>query len=64
MRIRNAMTALGLVATLATAGYATTAAATPTATANSAADTIKMFDNDYGVTRTTASNCRRSRSRR
>jgi lipoprotein-anchoring transpeptidase ErfK/SrfK len=50
MRIRNAMTALGLVATLATAGYATTAAATPTATANSAADTIKTFDDDYGVT--------------
>jgi lipoprotein-anchoring transpeptidase ErfK/SrfK len=50
MRIRNAMTALGLVATLATAGYATTAAATPTATANSASDTIKTFDNDYGVT--------------
>ncbi|MBB3459274.1 lipoprotein-anchoring transpeptidase ErfK/SrfK [Rhizobium sp. BK313] len=50
MRIRNAMTALGLVATLATAGYATTAAATPTASANSAADTIKTFDNDYGVT--------------
>ncbi|MEF0940598.1 L,D-transpeptidase [Rhizobium sp. BR 362] len=50
MRIRNAMTALGLVATLATAGYATTAAATPTATANSASDTVKTFDNDYGVT--------------
>ncbi|MDL2399831.1 L,D-transpeptidase [Rhizobium mayense] len=50
MRIRNAMTALGLVATLATAGYATAAAATPTATANSAADTIKTFDDDYGVT--------------
>ncbi|WFU08948.1 L,D-transpeptidase [Rhizobium sp. CB3090] len=50
MRIRNAMTALGLVATLATAGYATTAAATPTATANSASDTIKTFDSDYGVT--------------
>ena len=50
MRIRNAMTALGLVATLATAGYATTAAATPTRSANAAADTIKTFDNDYGVT--------------
>ena len=50
MRIRNAMTALGLVATLATAGYATTAAATPTSSANAAADTIKTFDNDYGVT--------------
>ncbi|AYG57446.1 L,D-transpeptidase [Rhizobium jaguaris] len=50
MRIRNAMTALGLVATLVTAGYATTAAATPTATANSASDTVKTFDNDYGVT--------------
>ncbi|MDE1993694.1 MAG: L,D-transpeptidase [Rhizobiaceae bacterium] len=50
MRIRNAMTALGLVATLATAGYASAAAATPTATAKSAADTIKTFDGDYGVT--------------
>lgn len=50
MRIRNAMTALGLVAMLASAGYATTAAAAPSATANSAADTIKTFDGDYGIT--------------
>ena len=50
MRTRNAITALGLVATLAMAGYATTAAATPTATANSSAETVKTFDNDYGVT--------------
>ncbi|MGY5780141.1 L,D-transpeptidase [Rhizobium sp. LEGMi135b] len=57
MRIRNAMTALGLVAMLASAGYATTAAAKPSAIANPAtitaapaADTIKTFDGDYGMT--------------
>ncbi|ACM24859.1 L,D-transpeptidase [Agrobacterium sp. SHOUNA12C] len=49
MLTRNAITALGLVATLAMAGYATTAAATPTATANSATETVKSFDGDYGV---------------
>ncbi|MFK0166070.1 L,D-transpeptidase [Rhizobium sp. NPDC090279] len=56
MRTRNAMTALGLVAMLASAGYATTAAAKPSAIANPAAtaapaaDTIKTFDGDYGMT--------------
>ncbi|NLS18927.1 L,D-transpeptidase [Rhizobium sp. P40RR-XXII] len=56
MRIRNAMTALGLVATLAAAGYAIPAAAKPSAIANPATiaapatDALKTFDSDYGVT--------------
>lgn len=50
MRLRNAMTVLGLVATLAAAGYSSTALAAPITSASSSVDTLKTFDGDYGVT--------------
>ncbi|MET0746651.1 MAG: L,D-transpeptidase [Rhizobium sp.] len=50
MRLRNAMTVFGLVATLAAAGYSTTALSAPLTSASSSVETVKTFDGDYGVT--------------
>jgi lipoprotein-anchoring transpeptidase ErfK/SrfK len=50
MRLRNAMTVLGLVATFAAAGYCSTALAAPITSASSSVETLKTFDGDYGVT--------------
>lgn len=50
MRLRNALTLLGLVATLAAAGYSSTALAAPITSASSSVETVKTFDEDYGVT--------------
>jgi lipoprotein-anchoring transpeptidase ErfK/SrfK len=49
MRIRNAMTVLGLVATMTAIGYSTTALAAPISSASSSVETLKTFDGDYGV---------------
>ncbi len=51
MRFRNAMTVLGLVATLAAAGSSSTALAAPLSSATSSVETLKTFDDAYGVTR-------------
>jgi lipoprotein-anchoring transpeptidase ErfK/SrfK len=50
MRLRNAMTVFGLVATFAAAGYSATATAAPISSASSSVETLKTFDGDYGVT--------------
>jgi lipoprotein-anchoring transpeptidase ErfK/SrfK len=50
MRLRNTLTLLGLVATLAAAGYSSTALAAPITSASSSVETVKTFDEDYGVT--------------
>ncbi|KAA0698938.1 L,D-transpeptidase [Neorhizobium sp. P12A] len=47
MRLRNAMTVFGLVATLAVAGNSAMAA--PLSSAAASAETLKTFDSDYGV---------------
>jgi lipoprotein-anchoring transpeptidase ErfK/SrfK len=50
MRLRTAMTVLGLVASFAAAGYASTALSAPITSASKSVETLKTFDGDYGVT--------------